>query len=176
VAAFTMAVATDPPLPGGAGNASGDYVLDLGVKACGSDAYSQIVSGAVTGNIPSGAPVNLVLHGSGFLVNGVARGGLATSLSGSYGVRMDSSPVPSGLIGAIKFDGAGNVAFTFTSVGAPGTSLALPTSNGTRNGTYTINSDGTGTNRAVAAKRSTGVDVFFRCDRRRRAAPAGANE
>ena len=26
-----------------------------------------------------------------------------------------------------------------------GTSLALPTSNGTRNGTYTINSDGTGT-------------------------------
>jgi len=145
VAAFTMAVATDPPLPGGTGNAAGDYVLDLGVKECGPNAYSQILSGAVTGNIPSAGPVNLVLHGSGFLVNGVARAGLATSLSGSYGVRMDSSPVPSGLIGAIKFDGAGNVAFTFTSIGAPGTSLALPTSNGTRNGTYTINSDGTGT-------------------------------
>jgi hypothetical protein len=58
---------------------------------------------------------------------------------------MDSSPVPSGLIGAMKFDTAGNVVFTSTSVGAPGTSLALPTANGTRNGTYTINSDGTGT-------------------------------
>ena len=139
-----MAVATDPPLPGGTGNASGDYVLDLGVKDCGPNAYSQIVSGAVTGNIPSAAPVNLVLHGSGALVNGVARAGLATSLSGSYGVRIDSSPAPSGLIGAMKFDGAGNVAFTFTSIGAPGTSLALPTSSGTRNVTYTINSDGTG--------------------------------
>ena len=58
---------------------------------------------------------------------------------------MDSSPVPSGLIGALKFDGAGNVTFTFTSIGAPGTSLALPTSNGTRTGTYTIDSDGKGT-------------------------------
>jgi hypothetical protein len=145
VAAFTMAVATDPPLPGGTGNASGDYVLDVGVKECGPDAYSQIFSGAITGNIPSAGPVNLVLHGGGFLVNGVARAGLATSLSGAYGVRMDSSPVPSGLVGAMKFDGAGNVTFTFTSIGAPGTSLALSTSSGTRNGTYAINSDGTGT-------------------------------
>jgi hypothetical protein len=145
VAALTVAVAVDTPLPGGTGNASGNYVLDLGVKSCGSDAYSQMVSGAVTGNIPSAAPVNLVLHGSGFLVNGVARAGLGTSLRGAYGVRLDSSPVPSGLIGAIKFDGAGNVAFPFTYVGAPGTSLTLPTSNGTGNGTYTINSDGTGT-------------------------------
>ena len=145
VAAFTMAVAIDdPPLPGGTGNASGDYVLDLGVQACGST-DRQFVSGWITGNIPQGAPVNLTLHLPGFAVNGVARAGLATSLSGSYGVRMDSSPVPSGLIGAMKFDGAGNVSFNFTSIGAPGTSLTLPTATGTRTGTYTINPDGTGT-------------------------------
>src|SRR5260370_95080 len=43
VAAFTMAVATGPPLPGGSGNASGDYAVGLGGKECGPDAYSQSV-------------------------------------------------------------------------------------------------------------------------------------
>ena len=162
VAAFTMAVTVDPPLPGGTGNAMGNYVLDLGVKACGQDAYSQLLSGALTGDVPSSGPVNLVLEMPGFMVNGVARGGISSSsVSGSYGVRIDSSPVPASLIGTLKLDGAGSATLTFASSGPPGSGLSLPTSSGTQTGTYSISSDGTGSIKLAAADGRDGLSFSF---------------
>src|SRR5262249_55345318 len=60
------------------------------------------------------------------------------------------SPVPSGTLGVIKFDGAGNAAFSFTSVAigsdANGNDGGKPpVTKATLTGSYSVNSDGSGT-------------------------------
>ena len=53
---------------------------------------------------------------SGSVVSGFARAAYAGSPQGSYGFQLNNSPVPAGIIGVATFDGAGNVAVSFTTV------------------------------------------------------------
>ena len=56
--------------------------------------------------------------GAGFVINGIARtAGSGGSLNGSFGFQLNYSPFPAGTVGVMKFDGAGNVAVSLTSVG-----------------------------------------------------------
>ena|SRR5258707_13223890 len=79
--------------------------------------------------------------------SGFARVAKAASLNGSYGFQFTSTPAPTGNIGAMKFDGAGNVAMSFTSAGAGKDDMSgqAPVSSGTLTGTYSNNPDGSGT-------------------------------
>jgi len=79
--------------------------------------------------------------------SGIARVAKVASLNGSYAFQLNNIPNPTGTVGAMKFDGAGNVAMSFTSV-APGKddmSGQAPVSSGTLTGTYSNNPDGSGT-------------------------------
>ena len=89
--------------------------------------------------------VNLMLHGSGAVVSGMARAGQTTSLNGSYAFRTSGSPTPTGAVGVLTFDGAGNGTLSGTAVGAPGAGIQLPVSTVAFTGTYSINPDGSGT-------------------------------
>src|SRR5262249_5744842 len=70
-------------------------------------------------------------------------------LNGSYAVQINYEPFPAGTVGLMKFDGAGNVAASFTSIlsggGGPGTA--------TFSGTYNMNPDGSG---AITLKDASG--------------------
>src|SRR5712691_1166239 len=48
--------------------------------------------------------------------SGIARVAKAAALNGSYAFQFNNIPNPTGTVGAMKFDGAGNVAMSFTSV------------------------------------------------------------
>jgi hypothetical protein len=160
VAAFTAVVNVKTPPPGGA-NASGDYLLAISVQACGAtNPQIQTISGSVSGNVLPNSG-NLLLHGNGGLLDGIARAGQVSSLNGSYGYRLDNSPVPSGSIGVFDFDGAGNVTSSFTNVGSPGTGPQLGVGNGTSNGTYAVNPDGTGTIALTQANGQPGPTFAF---------------
>ena len=98
----------------------------------------------MTGNMGPQGGVNLVIHGSGAVVSGVARTAQVAGLSGTYGFQTSASPTPGSISGVLTFDGAGNVTESATIVGAPGNTLTLPVTTGTFTGTYTINSDGSG--------------------------------
>ena len=76
----------------------------------------------------------------GTLITGVARAASPGTLQGTYGFALDNTPIPSGSVGAMSFDGAGNVSVTFTTVG-----LGSDVSGGTLTGTYTVNPNGSGT-------------------------------
>lgn len=85
----------------------------------------------------------------GTLVTGVARTASPGTLQGNYGFVLDNTPIPSGTLGSMSFDGAGNVSLTYTSVGVGsdvGNVVAPPPVSGeTLTGTYTVNPDGSGT-------------------------------
>jgi len=79
--------------------------------------------------------------------SGIARVAKAAALNGSYAFQFNNIPNPTGTIGVMKFDGAGNVAMSFTAI-APGKddmSGQAPISSGTLTGTYSNNPDGSGT-------------------------------
>jgi hypothetical protein len=81
------------------------------------------------------------------VTSGIAKAATAASLNGSYAFQFQNTPNPTGTIGVMSFDGAGNVAMSFISVG-PGkddTSGQAPLSSGTITGTYSSNPDGSGT-------------------------------
>lgn len=79
--------------------------------------------------------------------SGIARVAKAADLNSSYAFQLGNTPSPTGTVGVMKFDGAGNVAMSFTSVdtGKDDTSGQAPVSSGTLTGTYSSNSDGSGT-------------------------------
>ena len=142
VSAFSAVVYLNPgATPGGA---TGDYLLAVNVNACGGPDMASL-SGIVSGNFAPNGAGNLLLHGNGVLLSGIARAGQMSAITGPYGYQFESSGFPGGNVGVMNFDGAGNLTVSFTSVGTPGTSLILPTSTGARNGTYTLKGDGTGT-------------------------------
>ena len=93
------------------------------------------------------------------MINGIARSAArGGSLNGSYGFQLNYSPFPGGTIGVMKFDGAGNVAVSLTSVGGGNSSPAAATFAGT----YSINSDGSGTiNLRAASGQSAGPAFAF---------------
>jgi hypothetical protein len=84
-------------------------------------------------------------NAGGEVIDGFARAAYAGPLKGSYAFQLNNSPVPAGTIGVMSFDGAGNVAASFTSVGVGSDPSQPPVSSGTNTGTYSINPDGSGT-------------------------------
>jgi hypothetical protein len=121
-----------------------DFLLVLPINACGVT-QTQRLSGLISGNFGAGGATNLVLHGSGGLITGVARAAHAGSINGSYGIALNSLPQPAAAVGVMKFDGAGNVTVSRTSVGPPGTAIKLPVASGSPAATYSLNPDGSGT-------------------------------
>ena len=81
---------------------------------------------------------------TGILVEGTARAAYAASPQGNYGFKLDNTPSPSGALGVLSFDGAGNAAVSYTSIGAGTAPGQAPVSSGTLTGTYLANSDGSG--------------------------------
>jgi hypothetical protein len=98
----------------------------------------------------------------GSVFSGIARAGQAGSLNGSFGFQITNSPVPSTTIGVAAFDGSGNATVSFTAVG-PGRDDTgpLPVFSGTITGTYSINSDGSGTLNFPASDQSQGSTYAF---------------
>jgi hypothetical protein len=137
IASFTMAMQN--------GGQAGDYLIALIAQACGGDPQIRMLSGQATANANPAGGLAVTLHGSGALVRGTARAAQAGPPSGAYGVEFSSSPIPTGLVGVMNFDGAGNVTLSFTNVGAPGNGPQLTSGSGSRTGTYTVNPDGSGT-------------------------------
>jgi hypothetical protein len=82
---------------------------------------------------------------AGAVFSGVARAAYTGSVNGSYGFQLNSIPDPSGYLGVVSFDGAGNVAMSITNVGAPQEGSPPPVGGATLTGTYSLNPDGSGT-------------------------------
>jgi hypothetical protein len=80
------------------------------------------------------------------VLSGIARAAPAGSLNGSYGLQLHNSPNVNVNLGVAKFDGAGNVALSFTFVGSSDSNgQPTPPISLTQTGAYSINPDGTGT-------------------------------
>ena len=135
---LTLVVATN------ASGISGDFLLVLPINICGGT-QTQTLSGSITGNFGAAGATNLILHGNGALLTGIARAAYAGSLNGSYGFTLNSLPQPSATVGAMTFDGAGNVTVPKKTVGPPGTGVNLPVANANVAATYSVNPDGSGT-------------------------------
>jgi hypothetical protein len=148
VPAITI-VGQAPALQGPAGIGAGDFVAAISYTACGSTTPQiQIASGSVTSNSTDAAHVNLSLQLPGQLISGVGR--IAQSggtLNGRYGVKLHNSPQPAASIGVLQFDGAGNAQASLTFVSSTAMSASSEpqvTSLTGTTGTYTVNSDGSG--------------------------------
>lgn len=79
------------------------------------------------------------------VMSGVGRAAYTGPVNGSYGFQLNSIPDPSGFVGVVSFDGAGNAAMSITNVGAPKEGSPPPVMGGTLKGTYSLNPDGSGT-------------------------------
>ena len=139
----SMTIAINPDIRSASANGTplaGNFMAAVIGNVCG-DGDFETVSGLVTGTInPAGAAV-LSLHAvGGGVASGVARAVKGGSLNGSYGFRINFSPFPSGSLGVMKFDGAGNATVSLT--GFSNTGLA---SAGTFTGTYKLDDDSSGT-------------------------------
>jgi hypothetical protein len=82
---------------------------------------------------------------AGAVFSGVARAAYTGSVNGSYGFQLNSIPDPSGFLGVVSFDGAGNAVMSITNVGAPQEGSPPPVGGATLTGTYSLNPDGSGT-------------------------------
>ena len=119
---------------------SGNYFFGANGALCGSGPFATR-TGLVTGSIDSAGAVSLVLHdASADAINAIGRVMKGGDLNGSYAVQIKYEPFPAGTVGTMKFDGAGNVSASLTSVasGASGPATA------TLSGTYSLNPDGSG--------------------------------
>ena len=97
---------------------------------------------------------------SGEVTTGVARAAYAGSPNGSYGFQLNNSPIPAGTIGVANFDGAGNVAVSYTSVDVGTDPNQPPVMSGTLTGTYSTNPDGSGTINFPAQSGQSGNSAF----------------
>jgi hypothetical protein len=97
---------------------------------------------------------------SGSVASGFARAGQSGTLKGSYGFQLNNSPLPAGTIGVATFDGAGNVAVSFTSVGVGSDPSQPPVMSGTLTGTYSTKPDGSGTINFPAQPGQSGNSAF----------------
>jgi len=81
----------------------------------------------------------------GVVITGVARAASTSPLKGSYGYQLSILPNASVSIGAMNFDGAGNVSGTLTFVGVSRDDPHQPpVFTGNLSGTYLLNPDGSG--------------------------------
>jgi hypothetical protein len=97
---------------------------------------------------------------SGTVINGIGRSAAVGSVKGAYAFQLNNTPTPSGAIGLISFDGAGNVTLSYTSVDAGQDISQPPVSTGTLSGTYALNPDGSGTVNLPAPPGQSGAAAF----------------
>jgi hypothetical protein len=136
---------------------SGNFFASVDGINCGQADF-ETLSGLVTTTLGAGGAPTFVLHGTGYLISGIARAAApGGSLNGSYGFQLNYSPFPAGAVGVMKFDGAGNVAVTLTSVGGGNSSATT----GTFTGTYSVNPDGSGTINLKLASGQAGPAFAF---------------
>lgn len=139
-------------------NGSGNFLASADGIVCGQPDF-ETVSGLVTSTVGPGGTTSLVLQGTGYVISGIARAAAqGGSINGSYGFQLNYSPFPAGTVGVMKFDGAGNVAVSLTSVGGGNSSAVTPTFTGT----YSVNPDGSGTiNLKLASGQGAGPQFAF---------------
>lgn len=122
------------------GNVAGNFLLSVSTKVCGASDFG-ILSGLITGTVSPGGRTSLILHAAGAVTSGIARVSNGGALNGAYGFQLKGEPFPGGSVGVATFDGAGNVTVSMKTVGV-GLRSALTSS---LSGTYSLNTDGTGT-------------------------------
>jgi len=128
-------------LNGDGSSVHGNFFAAVFGTICGQPDF-ETLSGLVTGTINPNGATSVVLHGNGSVSSGIARAAQAGgSLNGSYGLQLNFQPFPAGVVGVMKFDGAGNVSVSLTAVGVPNTGPVTSTFTGT----YSLNPDGSGT-------------------------------
>ena len=129
--------------PNGVGSKPGSIAitLDLGLTLTLDTVVTDGGQGLqlVMTNCSGGCPF------SGGVVSGFARAAYTGPVNGAYGFQLTTLPVPSGYVGVVSFDGAGNAAMSITNIGAPAAGNPPPVTGGTLNGTYTFDPDGIGT-------------------------------
>jgi hypothetical protein len=81
-------------------------------------------------------------------------------VKGAYAFQLNNTPTPSGAIGLMSFDGAGNVTLSYTSVDAGQDMSQPPVSTGSLSGTYALNPDGSGTVSLPAPPGQSGAAAF----------------
>lgn len=121
------------------GPKAGDYLLSAWTKACGDQGWRwTTLSGLVTGSFaPTGSVLRLGNNGS--IWSGTAKAIQGRSLGGLYGLHSNFWPFPGGQVAVLHFDGEGGVRGTFIASADRDFGVA------DRNGTYSIQDDGSGT-------------------------------
>jgi len=83
------------------------------------------------------------VHAQGGCSLATLTGNYAFSQSGFEAKNVKGSPLPFAVMGVSTFDGAGNFSITYTDM-SPGKPTYIPIQGATASGTYTVNSDCTG--------------------------------
>jgi hypothetical protein len=112
-------------------NLTGNFLMLVLTSACGNGDISNY-SGLANIN-PTPTTINVVLHLTGFFIAGSARATNGGAPKGAYGMQLIGEPFPSATLQVMNFDGAGGVKATLMNANST-----------TFTGTYTTNSDGSG--------------------------------
>ena len=125
--------ATIPSVTAVMKNMSGNFIMPVLTSACGGDGATNY-SGLVNLNFtPTG--ISLVLHLTGYYIASSGRLITGGSPLGAYGIQFIGEPFPNAGLEIMTFDGSGGIK----------TSLLTAAGTTTFTGTYTTNSDGSGT-------------------------------
>lgn len=119
------------------------------VSGCGAQDSSNYSGLANLNFAPNG--ISLVLHLTGFFVAGTGRATTGGAPKGVYGVQLIGEPFPNAGIQVLNFDGSSGV--TASLLGLGGTTAS--------SGTYTTNSDGSGTITLTPNANPSSVPVTF---------------
>jgi hypothetical protein len=114
-------------------NGSGNFIMPVLTSACGGDDATNFSGLANLNFTPNG--ISLVLHLTGYFITASARLITGGSPNGAYGIQLSGEPFPNAGVEIVTFDGSGGIK----------TSLLGPGGATTFTGTYTANSDGSGT-------------------------------
>jgi hypothetical protein len=112
-------------------NLTGNFLMTVLTSACRGQDISNYSGLANINPTPTG--ISLVLHLTGYFIAGTARATNGGAPKGVYGMQLIGEPFPSATLQVMNFDGSGGV--KATAMNANGTTFT---------GTYTTNSDGSG--------------------------------
>ena len=141
--------ATIPSITAVMKNSSGNFVMPVLTSACGGNNASDYSGLANLNFTPNG--INLVLHLTGYYIAASARLITGGSPLGAYGIQYIGEPFPNAGLEIMTFDGSGGIK----------TSLLTAAGTTTFTGTYTTNSDGSGTITLASDSNPSAPQVTF---------------
>jgi hypothetical protein len=141
--------ATIPSITAVMKNTSGNFIMPVLTSACGGDDATNY-SGLANLNFTQNG-ISLVLHLTGYFITGSARFITGGSPNGSYGIQLIGEPFPTTGVEIMTFDGSGGIK----------TSLLGPAGTTNFTGTYTTNSDGSGTITLIPDSNPSAAPVTF---------------